>query len=58
MSGDGLERLIDEMRAGTLAADALLRGYRALLHRRYGTYEEVARRAKIDRRTARKYLVN
>jgi hypothetical protein len=46
------------MRAGTIAADDLLRGYLTLLHRRYGTYEEVGRRAGIDRRTARKYLVD
>ena len=53
-----IERLTDQMRAGTLTADDLLRSYLALLHRRFGTYEEVGRRAKIDRRTARKYLVN
>ncbi|OGA46923.1 MAG: hypothetical protein A3G24_24690 [Betaproteobacteria bacterium RIFCSPLOWO2_12_FULL_62_13] len=54
---DEIERLAERMRAGTLAADELLRGYLTLLHRRFGTYEEVGRRAGVDRRTARKYLV-
>jgi transcriptional regulator of acetoin/glycerol metabolism len=55
---DEIERLSAHMRAGTIAADDLLRGYLTLLHRRYGTYEEVGRRAGIDRRTARKYLTD
>jgi len=55
---DEIERLTAHMRAGTIAADDLLRGYLTVLHRRYGTYEEVGRRAGIDRRTARKYLVD
>jgi DNA-binding CsgD family transcriptional regulator len=31
-------------------------GYCALLYRRHGTYEEVARRTGLDRRTVKKYL--
>ena len=58
MPADEIEHLADQMRAGTLAADDLLRRYLGLLHRRFGTYDEVGRRAKIDRRTARKYLIN
>lgn len=54
---DEIEQLTEQMRAGTLAADELLRGYLTLLYRRFGTYEEVGRRAGVDRRTARKYLV-
>ena len=41
---------------GTMDADALLAGYCALLHERHGTYEEVARRSKLDRRTVKAYL--
>jgi DNA-binding NtrC family response regulator len=41
---------------GTLDADALLSGYCELLYRRLGTYEAVARRIKLDRRTVKAYL--
>ncbi|MBN2318347.1 MAG: sigma-54-dependent Fis family transcriptional regulator [Acidobacteria bacterium] len=41
---------IDE---GNLDAEALLSGYCELLYERHGTYEEVARRTKLDRRTAK-----
>jgi sigma-54 specific flagellar transcriptional regulator A len=54
---DEIEQITAKLRAGTLAADDLLRAYLKHLHRRFGTYEEVGRRAGIDRRTARKYLV-
>jgi transcriptional regulator with PAS, ATPase and Fis domain len=37
-------------------ADELLSGYCKLLYDRFGTYEEVARRAELDRRTAKKYI--
>jgi len=39
-------------------ADRLLADYCYLLYRRLGTYEEVARRMKLDRRTVKKYLEN
>jgi len=42
--------------AGLLDADDLLAGYAALLYRRGGTYEDVARRLNVDRRTARRHL--
>ena len=45
-----------QARAGTLEARDLLAHYCALLHRRCGNYEEVARRTGLDRRTVRKYL--
>ena len=38
------------------AADALVRGYCALLYRRYPTYVEVANKSGLDRRTVRKHL--
>jgi two-component system, NtrC family, response regulator HydG len=34
-----------------------VRGYCALLYERFGTYEEVARRAGLDRRTVKKHVV-
>jgi hypothetical protein len=42
--------------AGELRADELLARYGALLHRRLGSYAEVARRMGVDARTARKYV--
>ncbi len=42
---------------GTLDADALLSGYCKLLYQRHGTYEEVAQRTRVDRRTVKAYLL-
>jgi hypothetical protein len=41
---------------GSLDADSLLSGYCRLLYDRFGTYEEVARRAGLDRRTLKAYI--
>jgi MoxR-like ATPase len=41
---------------GTLDAEALLSAYCTLLHQRHGTFEEVSRRTKLDRRTVKKYV--
>jgi len=41
---------------GTLDAESLLSGYCTLLHQRHGTFEEVSRRTKLDRRTVKKYV--
>jgi DNA-binding NtrC family response regulator len=41
---------------GSLDADTLLAGYCRLLYERHGTYEDVARRARLDRRTAKAYI--
>ena len=41
---------------GSVDADTLLYGYCQLLYERHGTYEEVARRKKLDRRTVKAYL--
>jgi transcriptional regulator with PAS, ATPase and Fis domain len=42
--------------AGTVDAQRLLSGYCYLLYSRHGTYEEVARRTMLDRRTVKKYI--
>lgn len=43
---------------GELDADGLLAAYCRLLHERWGTYEEVARRTRLDRRTVKKYILH
>jgi hypothetical protein len=53
----GAEQLAALFEAGQLSAQALLGRYCALLYRRFGTYAEVADRTGLDRRTARKYVV-
>jgi sigma-54 dependent transcriptional regulator, flagellar regulatory protein len=53
---DDLQTLVEKLRVGELSADELLGRYCALLHERLGTYAEVARRAGLDVRTARKYV--
>jgi len=47
---------VEALRAGTLTADELLSRYCGLLYRRLGTYADVAKRAGLDPRTARKYV--
>ncbi len=42
--------------AGELDARDLIEGYCARLYKQHGTYEEVARRTGLDRRTVRKYV--
>jgi DNA-binding NtrC family response regulator len=41
---------------GKLNAQEILNSYCALLYQRHGTYEEVARITKLDRRTVKKYI--
>jgi hypothetical protein len=48
--------LVDRLRAGELTATELLARYSAMLHRRLGTYAEVAKRTGLDPRTTRKYI--
>ena len=43
--------------AGALTAKGLVSLYCRLLHQRHGTYEEVARRVELDRRTVKKHIV-
>jgi len=58
-----IEPMADEIdfgrqaQAGLLDARSLLACYCALLYRRCGNYEEVARRTGLDRRTVRKHLM-
>jgi transcriptional regulator with AAA-type ATPase domain len=49
-------RLLQSITGGELDAQQLLAGYCDLLFRRFGSIEEVARRARLDRRTVKKYL--
>ena len=55
-SSDALTALVRGMEAGSLDASEVLSQYCALLHSQYGTYEEVARRTNLDRRTVKKYV--
>ena len=41
---------------GDISAQNLLSGYCKILYTRYGTFEEVSRRTKLDRRTVTKYI--
>lgn len=52
------ERLIRGIDTGTLDADAMVRSYCHLLYQKYFTYEEVARRTGLDRRTVKKYVLS
>jgi len=53
---DLASRLQAGISSGSLDADALLAGYCKLLHERHATYEEVARRTNLDRRTVKAYI--
>jgi DNA-binding NtrC family response regulator len=48
--------LLSEISAGTIDAQELLATYCTILYQRYATYEEVARKTKLDRRTVKKYI--
>jgi len=50
------DALVEKLRAGILTADELLGRYCVMLHRRLGTYVEVAKRTGLDPRTSRKYV--
>ena len=50
------EVLVEKLRAGELTAAELLARYSAMLHRRLGTYAEVAKRTGLDPRTTRKHV--
>jgi transcriptional regulator with GAF, ATPase, and Fis domain len=48
---------LEQVRAGTLNAPDLLAGYCTRLWRETGTYESVAKRTGLDRRTVKKYVL-
>lgn len=50
-------RLLAGINEGRFSAETLLAEYCASLYDRFGTYEEVARITKLDRRTAKKYVL-
>ncbi len=54
--GDIEGRIIAGIKEGSMDAQMLLSHYCALHYERYGSYEEVARRTALDRRTAKKYI--
>lgn len=49
-------RLKQHLERGDITAQQLISGYCALLHQRFGTFEEVARKTGLDRRTVKKYI--
>jgi DNA-binding NtrC family response regulator len=55
-SGGIKEMLKNGIETQTIGSQELISGYCALLYERYGTYEEVARRMNLDRRTVRRYI--
>ena len=50
------EDFIEKINDGTLKANELLNKYCTLLYQRLGSFQEVARRTGLDRRTVKKYL--
>lgn len=44
------------IKTGDQDADGVLSGYCRLLYERHGTYEEIARRTNLDRRTVKAYI--
>jgi DNA-binding NtrC family response regulator len=55
---DSEERLVAGVRRGSLDAEQLLSAYCTMLFERLGSYEAVAKRTSLDRRTAKKYIVS
>lgn len=53
----GADALLRDVRSGALDAQQLMARYCGMLYRQAGTYEEVARRTGLDRRTVRKYVL-
>jgi DNA-binding NtrC family response regulator len=50
--------LLSPTEVETMSAQELLEKYCLLLYERFGTYEEVSRRIRLDRRTVKKYILN
>lgn len=55
---DDRRALVEGVDAGALTAKGLVSLYCRTLHARHGTYEEVARRVELDRRTVKKHIVD
>jgi DNA-binding NtrC family response regulator len=55
-AADAKSELLAGIEAGTLDAETLLNAYCKLLYQKHGTYEEVARQTKLDRRTVKKHI--
>jgi sigma-54 specific flagellar transcriptional regulator A len=47
---------LDDMKQGELTAQELLSQYCYMLYTRFGTYEKVAEKTALDRRTVKKYI--
>ncbi|MBW1940314.1 MAG: sigma-54-dependent Fis family transcriptional regulator [Deltaproteobacteria bacterium] len=56
VSPDLRSRLVEGLTSGNIDAQSLIAGYCRLLYQRHGTFEEVARRTRLDRRTVKKYI--
>ena len=56
VSDTAATRLHSGIDRSSYSAEAILSDYCKLLYDRFGTYEDVARRAEVDRRTAKKYI--
>jgi DNA-binding NtrC family response regulator len=52
-SASGRQRVADEMLAGSLSAEELLRRYCTLVYAETGSYQETGRRLGLDRRTVK-----
>jgi len=52
----GTNDLVDQIRSGRLRAEDLVSRYCVLLYERLGSYEEVARRVDLDRRTVKRHV--
>ncbi|MBT1072750.1 sigma 54-interacting transcriptional regulator [Pelotalea chapellei] len=56
-TSDPADRLMARIETGSMDAQQLMAEYCGLLYRRVGTYEEVARKTGLDRRTVKKYVL-
>ena len=52
------DEFMKKIHSGAITAKELLCQYCSILYHQFGTYEEVARRTGLDRRTVKKYLQN
>jgi DNA-binding NtrC family response regulator len=53
---EGSNHYINQVAQGELSTNELLSGYYSRLYQKLGSYEAVAKRAGVDRRTVRKYI--